>query len=425
MNKFTRSMISIVVLFLPFLARAGEPISESRVFRDNIRTVLMYKAGFEMSYPVMSLNSGEGVVLSFDDLDADLKHYRFTILHCEADWSLSVDLTETDFISGYREDEITGYAYSYNTLVHFTHYSLKFPTENMRPRISGNYLLKVFLDDPADPVLVRRFMVVEQTPAGVTGEAHQANSVTGRYTQQEVDFVIHLNGLPVQDPFRELKVMVMQNERTDNMLRNLKPRAVRGGELDYNYEGEKTFNGGNEFRAFDTKSLVYQSERINKMFFDSGFTQVYLLNDLRRTFKNYATEKDINGRMLVKNEEHAQNSDIEADYAWVHFFLPFETILTNGDIYLVGALTGWQLDKSSQMEYDFDRRGYGKKLFLKQGYYNYLYLFRDRKTGTAEEAFIEGNHSETENEYTVFVYYREAGGLYDRLITVQNFNTIH
>jgi hypothetical protein len=417
------SLTLLLILFYALIIHAEE--NTNKVFSDNIKTVLLFKTGFEMSFPVMSLGGSEELTFSFDDLDGDLKHYRYTFIHCDASWNTSTDITPTDYISGYSDEEIIDYAYSYNTMVKYTHYTLKFPTSHLQPKLSGNYLLVVFLDEPSQPVITRRFMVLEKLSPGVTGEARQANTVNGRYTRQEVDFVIHPNNMQILDPNHDLKVNVTQNDRWDNALKNLKPRFVRGDELDYNYEGEKSFNGGNEFRNFDTKSLKYNTEHIRKMEFDSGYTQVYLLDDIPRTFKNYATEKDINGRRLIKNEDYAQNSDIEADYTMVHFFVPWPAILTNGKVYLMGALTDWQLDDNSRMAYDFTRHGYAKTLLLKQGYYNYEYVLVDNKTGVADEGYFEGSHWETENEYTVWVYYRAPGGLYDRLICVQNLNTIH
>jgi hypothetical protein len=231
--------------------------------------------------------------------------------------------------------------------------------------------------------------------------------------------------MTINDPTREIKIVITQNDRWDNAVRGLTPRFVRGTSLDYTDEPQSLFNGGNEFRSFDIKSLLYQSERIRKIDYDKSGYNVYLLDDQRRTFKNYVTDKEINGRKLIKNEEHAQNSDIEADYAYVHFFLPFEMPLSNGQIHILGAVTDWQVNDSSRMNYDFQRKGYEKTLYVKQGYYNYLYIFKDNRTGRSDESLIEGNHWETENEYTIWVYFHPTGTQYDRLIAAQDLNTIH
>ncbi len=429
------SLLFLFALFIiplidnPLQAASGsklpaDPVYENIVYKNFIKTVLLYKDGFEMSVPVIRLNSDEKLRLSFDDLDSDLKRYKYTIIHCESDWKASTDLMQSDFIDGFREDNIDDFSYSYNTTTHFTHLSLVFPTRKMRPAISGNYIIKVFIDDPADVAFTWRFSVVETSSAGITGEIRQASNISDRDSKQEVDFSIHFNGMRISDPDREIKVVITQNDRWDNAIRNVKPKFMRGDELDYNYDEGNTFNGGNEFRAFDTKSLLYQTERILKIEYDSAGYEVILLDDLKRTTKNYVTEKDINGRKLIKNEEHAQNSDIEADYTWVHFFLPCNPPLPGGLVYILGALTDWQLNDAARMMYNSSRKGYEKKLLLKQGYYNYLYVVKDIRSGKADESLIEGNHWETENEYTVWVYFHETGGLYDRLIAVQNINSI-
>jgi hypothetical protein len=412
--------LSFTLSSVTFAGTAGTFVNDNIVYKPYIKTVLLYKYGFEMSAPVIMINSGEKLQLSFDDLGEEMKRYRFTIIHCESDWSTSAELSVSDYIDGFREDIISDFAYSSNTTVPYTHYTLLFPTDNLRMKISGNYILAVYEEDQSEMVFTRRFMVVEPTPVGITGTVHQAPSATDRFTEQEVDFDVNFNGMQVYDPNREVKVVVTQNDRWDNAIRNVKPRFVKEGVLDYNYDDQITFNGGNEFRAFDTKSLLYQSERIRKISYDTGGYNVYLLDDLRRNTKNWVNDKDINGRMYIKNEEHALNSELESDYAWINFFLPFDTYLPGGKIYILGALTDWQINDMSEMKYNPFRKGYEKKLFLKQGYYNYLYVYKDNRRSGVDEAMIEGSHWETENEYTVWVYYHETGGLCDRLIAVQN-----
>lgn len=398
--------------------------NENRVYDTNIRTVLMFRKGFEMAPPVMHLTQDEGLILSFDDLDGNMKKYKYTIVHCESDWKTSEEIKQSDYIDGYTEDYIVEAGYSFNTLVTYTHYTLSFPSESMKPTISGNYVIVVYLEDPGKPSFIKRFMVVERSALGVTGKINQATKMEDRLSKQKVDFTISYNGLKVYEPSRQIKVVVTQNDRWDNAIRDIKPRFVRNESLDYNYEDEISFQGGNEFRAFDIKSLVYQTERIRKIDKEGPVIVVYLLDDERRTFKRYVSEKDINGRKLVKNEERAENSDIEADYVWVVFTLPFDAYRSNGQIYLLGALTDWLLDTNSRMNFDFDRKVYTKSLLLKQGYYNYLYVFKDDNSPVADFSLVEGNHWETENEYTVWVYFREIGGQYDRLIATQDMNSL-
>jgi hypothetical protein len=202
-----------------------------------------------------------------------------------------------------------------------------------------------------------------------------------------------------------------------------KPRFTRGDELDYRYDENIAFSGGNQFRNFDIKSLVYQTERIGKILYDTA-NQVFLLPDQPRTYKQYITEADLNGQFFIKNEEYPEKSATEADYAWVHFFLPFPAVLTSGGFHVMGEMTMWQLTDATKMQFNINRRGYELNLLLKQGYYNYLYVLQESSKPMADESFIEGSHWETENDYGVFVYFRETGSLYEKLIAVNFLNSI-
>lgn len=168
---------------------------------------------------------------------------------------------------------------------------------------------------------------------------------------------------------------------------------------------------------------MYQTERIDKIRFDTLY-QVFLLEDKPRTYKNYVYNQDINGRYLIKNEVNATNFNIESDYARVHFFLPFPVQLTDGEFYLMGALTNWRMDGNSRLQFNTSNRRYELSFLLKQGYYNYIYVMLKKGKTTGDESLVEGSHWETPHIYTIFVYYRSGGAQSDQLIAVQNINSI-
>jgi len=420
------SFLTVVAAILAFFTNTcfgSDFPNENITYAESIKTVQLYKKGFEMSAPVFRLNSGEKLALDFDDLDVQSRAYKYTIRHCESDWTTSADLRPSEYISGYTEENIRDFQYSINTIVKYVHYSMDFPSPDLRPLISGNYLLIVYLDDPAEPVFTRRFMVVETSPITIEGTVQQGSKPDDRLSKQEIDFVIRLNGFRVLDTKRELIVVVQQDDRWDNALRNIFPRFIRGEELDYRYDENNVFNGGSPYRDFDIKSLEYQTDRINKIYFDTIY-QVTLLEDKPRTYKNYVYNKDINGRFLIKNEVNATNFNIESDYALVHFYLPFPVEFTDGDFYLMGALTDWRMDGKSKLQFDKTSRCYGLNLLLKQGYYNYIYVLLRKGKSVGDESLVEGSHWETPHMYTVYVYFRSGGINSDQLIAIQNINSI-
>ncbi|NQV02148.1 MAG: DUF5103 domain-containing protein [Bacteroidia bacterium] len=396
--------------------------NENRVYDPNIHTVLLHKDGFEMAMPIIALNSGEKLKLSFDDLDVSLKTFRFTIRHCTAEWETTNDLMVTDFINGLQEEIIGQFDYSYNTTIEYIHYTAYSPSRSMKPRISGNYLLIVYLDDPEVPVITRRFMVVEPTSVSIAAQVVRSDAPLESYSRQQIDFTVSMPGFIWSNPSREIKIVIMQNERWDNAIRNPKPRFVRGAVLDFTFDPTLTFNGGNEFRTLDIKSLRYQTENIRRIEWDWEY-HVYMLDDMSRARKNYTLYQDINGRKLIQNEEYVESSDIEADYAWVHFFIPSSSMIPGGKFYLMGALADYRMAPPNEMVFDPQSKRYTCSLFLKQGYYGYIYVFKPDGSEVGDASFFEGNHWETENQYSIFVYWRPLSGLYDQLVAVRDINS--
>ncbi len=74
------------------------------------------------------------------------------------------------------------------------------------------------------------------------------------------------------------------------------------------------------------------------------------------------------------------------------------------------------------MEYNFQEKVYELSVLLKQGYYNYQFVFLNTKDQSIDSGLIEGNFDETENNYIIYVYYRRPGTRYDRLLGFEKIN---
>ena len=384
---------------------------QNKVTDVNIKTVLCHQLQDALSLPIINLKSDEKLLISFDDLDADVKDYYYTINHCNADWAAS-DLMQSEYINGFTEERIIDYGFSFNTIQKYTHYQFEFPTLDMKPLLSGNYVFKIF-NEKGETVIQKRFMVLD-TQLSIEANVKRATIVEDRNTKHEIDFTIKHPNLVVANPFSDIKVYLKQNNKEDNAITDLSPLFVKNDELVYEYDEGNTFWGNNEFRYFDIKSLRYQSERIKDIAFDSTNYHVYLFNDYKRTFDRYSIEPDINGKFLIKSQE-GWKSSIEADYAYVHFTLPVDYI-SYGDMYVLGALTDWQLKEEFKLEYNAAKKQYEKAVLLKQGYYNYHYALNDTATKRVDVSFVEGTHYQTRNDYYIYVYYRAVGDRHDHLV---------
>ncbi len=391
------------------------------IHQNNIRTVLFHQKDFELSPPMWRLNANEHLLLRFDDLDADLKDYSYTLIHCDAHWRPSA-LNQSEYLEGFFEEQISQYRFSFNTRVPYTHYTLEIPGRHMRPLLSGNYILKVFEGgDRNRVVFTRRFMVFDPQ-IQIEARVRHADLVRYRDTHQQVEFTIHTGRLHVPNPYNDIQVVITQNHRWDNAVTGLLPRRIQGNSLVYDYEEESLFEGGNEFRRFDTRSLRQLSERVEDISVSPRHTEVFLYADPIRAHRRYSSDEDINGRFVIRNYD-GHNDHLESDYAWVHFSLPMNNPMEGGDIYVLGGLTQWETGEHNRMQYSSQERKYKLSMLLKQGYYNYLYAFVPQGQTKGQLGPIEGNHRETGNEYSLYVYYRRPGTRYDQLIGVTQLNT--
>lgn len=390
-------------------------------YKASIKSALIYRKGDEMNPPIYNLsNPAEGIELRFDDLEADAKDYQYTIYHCDADWQRS-DLDENEYMEGFFTNRFDDRGFSINTLVPYTHYHLDIPNDNVKLTKTGNYLLVVFENDPELPVITRRFMIYQES-VRIETKVRPSSVVRERDQRQEIDFTIWPAGVSVTDPISDLKVVVMQNNRWDNAISGLTPVFIRESELVYDHSETNVFDGGNEFRFFDMKSLRYKSTTVNKIIEDSTY-HVILFPDKQRDTEAYSTQPDINGKYIVRNQQ-GFNHYLEGEYCWVHFQLEMAAPVLDGNIYVFGGLSDWQFKKDYQLKYNYNTFAYEGKILLKQGYYNYSYVLTgDDKVG-GNIGFVEGNHFATENDYTILVYHKGQADRFDRLIGVRNFKSV-
>jgi hypothetical protein len=258
----------------------------------------------------------------------------------------------------------------------------------------------------------------------IESEYFMAKAPQYRYTHQEMYIKVSLMNYPMPNVYENFTMRIVQNGRKDNVIVKHQPKMITNDYLYFNFPNDILFEGGNEYRTFDTRSLKTQSARINSIGYTREGYRVTLLNDQSRLGKNYLNYTDLNGDYAVITWDDSQfRNQIESDYTFVDFSFELDSVLSDGGIYLMGELSNWRIDNSSRMEYNSQEKKYTKTLLLKQGYYDYHYLYVPNGKSTGRLMPFEGSFSETDNSYSVFVYYRDQGQLWDRLIGYENVKT--
>lgn len=404
----------LIVLSVSVVTHA-QFVYEDRNYSPIVKTVLLEQKSKPMSEPVLFLGSSEKLLLQFDELTDDTHKYEYSIVHCNSDWTES-GLDMQLYYEGFEAQSVEHYANSFNTIQHYVHYWQTIPSNEGRILKSGNYIVKVFKEgDPESVIFTKRFYVVDDN-VNIRAQIDRSSDASLMYTHQQVDVNVMPKGNRMfQNAGKDMKVYVTQNQRQDNK-RQLVLRGESGISMDYSFDKSNQFEGGNEFRNFDITSLRQKSRYVAGFDFDNNRNIVILRNEKDKKTLPYSLEKDINGKFLIENDYNEDNGTY-SDYAMVCFTLPVEMSL-EGDYYVCGNMTDNRLTAQNKMSYQDG--AYRAALYLKQGYYNYQILFLKHKESVGSTKQIEGNHYETNNTYSIFVYYRNFSDNYDELVGYAN-----
>jgi len=399
--------------------------AQDQVFNQNIKTIKLYRFGDQISFPVLSLGSAEGLELHFDDLDNHVKNYYYTFQLCNADWSPSM-LHPFEYIRGFQNVRITTYRNSSLSTTRYIHYQANVPDRNCYPTRSGNYLLKVFLDNDTSKLVFTRRMVVADTRASVAAQILQPFNSRLFRTGQKLSVTIQTdNRIQVLSP-NDIKVVILQNNNWQTSRFIDRPTIYRGNYYEYSDEAQTAFAGLKEFRWVDLRSLRLKSDRMQDIDNHGDTVKVTMRPDPDRSGQVYVYYRDLDGSYTIETLDNI-NPFWQGDYAMVHFFYypPDNRAFQGNDLYLFGEFTNYASDTSGKMEFNKETGAYEKTMFLKQGFYNYLYALKPSGgSGYPDFSATEGNYYGTENSYTVLVYYRPFGARADEVIAYTTLNSI-
>jgi hypothetical protein len=391
------------------------------VYSSSVKSVQLFPYGNQVAYPIIRLGSGEQLELHFDDLDANVKNYSYTFQLCNADWTPAM-LSHFDFIKGFSQVRITTYRISSIAFTRYTHYQAVLPDRNCVPSRSGNFILKVFLNgDTSQLVFTKRMLVVEELSA-IAAEIQQPFNGQIFRTHQKLQFRVNLNEqLDVVNAQQQVKVALLQNMRWDNAITTMKPTFFARRTLEYNTENEAVFPAGKEWRWLDLRSFRLQSDRVADARYSKNSTEIYVRPDVERTNQRFNFYRDADGRYFLQPSENI-NPLWQSDYATVYFSYipPGNRPFPDKDIFVFGQLSNYDLGDPAKMKFNEEKGVYEMSLFLKQGYYDYMYVTIDKndKKRRANFDFTEGNLWETENEYMILVYFKPLAGRADQLIGI-------
>ena len=379
-------------------------------FAQNIKSIQLRPLQEDNYSSIVPL--GTLLELSFDDLDADSKNYNYRIEHMTHDWQKS-RLLSSQYIDGFDENSILSVTNSFNTFQNYTHYAVKIPNIKSVITKSGNYLISVIND--YDEVVFSRKLVLYENETTVAVNVSRSRNTKTINTQQTVEFTVNHPNLRINNPSQEINVVILKNENWNEKIIELQPTFFKQNQLQYTYTNQTNFWGGNEYLNFDSKFIRNKSLNVVKIEMRDIFHH-YLYPFTFEENKSYRYNPDINGQFVIRTLE-ASNPNTEADYAMMHFTLFADEPFAEKEVYVYGAFNNFNINEENKLFYNFEDKSYQGAFLLKQGFYNYTFATVD-KNEIIDTNEINGTYFQTENEYTVLVYYKPFGGLYDRVVGV-------
>lgn len=410
----------IVLLYLTEMPlRAIEPY-RTEVSDKHVRSLRVRVAGKHHSAPIIELDGKDRIEINFDLLHENTGWIAYSITHCNADWTPS-GIPFSGALTGFRDLEIDDFAHSLNTKTEYTNYRLFLPNGDVRFKIAGNYVIKIYEEENPEHVYLTACCSVIDPQVRISGyvsniqdNSKQDNTFDKEY--QQVNFVADYSGHVLDNPLTRVKACVYQNRRQDNAAYNVSPVRVTREQIIYDHSKELIFEAGNEYRRMEFLNFKEKGMHVEEIGFRYPFPQIKLMKDFPRN-AFYFPDADQNGAFSLRSTT-ARDLETEGDYAVVHFSLVTDSI-PEGDVYLTGELFQNGLNDLNRMKYNAGKQQYEKNVFLKEGSYNYQYLVVPPGEKKGHVRHIEGNFSETENEYLILIYQQNADPAYDKLIGMQ------
>ena len=401
-----------LVLVLCTLLALTEAAARNVVYDPQVKTLQVVVNQDWLSPPVMRLGTDDVLNVGFDELSHNFHRYVYRLEHCEADWSPSEDLFESDWLEGFNGNTIEDYENSLNTTVLYTHYWLQIPNDRCRLKMSGNYRLHIYDEDDGDKeVLCAEFRVVE--PLMKVGMSITTNTdIDFNKSHQQVAMTVLYGSVNVSNVEDQIRTVVMQNGREDNQKVNVSPNYVRTDRLQWEHNKAFIFEAGNEYRKFEVLDVSHPTMGIDRMRWDG--TNYHAFPFVGGPRPSYILDHDANGAFYIRNSDNIEN-DRTCDYVYVHYKMQAEAY--QDDVVIDG---NWTTEDASNyvMTYDDSDRSYNATILQKQGYYSYQYLLRDND-GRTRHLPEEGSFFETENRYQAFVYYKGISERTWRLVGYQ------
>ena len=289
----------VLSLLCPLALSAG-----NRIFSPQIKSLQVVVNQDFLSPAVMRLHTDDILQIAFDELSHDYHRYAYTIERCEADWTPSEEMFESDWLEGFNAIVIDDHEQSVNTIIPYTHYQLQIPNDQCRLKMSGNYRLHIIDDESQQELACVEFMVTDQTMS-LFMEASTNTDIDHNISHQQLSISLNYNNHIVTNPQEQIRMVVRQNDREDNSRLHVSPSFIQANGLRWQHHQQLIFDAGNEYHKYEVLDPSHPTMGIDYINWDGEQYQVYpFINEPR---PHYIYDEDADGAFYIRNSDNREN----------------------------------------------------------------------------------------------------------------------
>ncbi len=378
---------------------------------QSIKSVQLYRKGFEGNLPIIELESGQQLVLEFDELASVSGQYRISFSHHNKNWQES-GLPEPWIFDGINELFVRGGTPNQQYKPDYFHYKLEFPNRDLNFSVSGHYLLHVFDYQSGTELFSLPFFVTEaegelqirsETLFNQGDDGSAIDQLFGRYSYPEF----------VEFPRFDLSYAFIQNRFWRQSRNAGQISFTDDGLTEFHLSRENSFAANFEFSALDLTQLSLQNPQIFN--FEPAKTPQRVT--LKDDFLNFLADP----KPQFNSESGLPKNKPSARYTEVIFRLNTGNRLNNSErVYLLGDFNQWTISERDELQFNPDLNVHQTSSLIKEGRYSYKYVTLEN--GNINALRLSDSLTKRDQEYIGFVYYRDPQYQYDRLLSTKQVN---
>ena len=373
----------------------------------DIQSLQLHPTNNSDAPPVIVLNSGQQLLLSFDDMSEENRQFRIEVSHRSRQWEAS-PIAPSFYLDGFSYHYIQQSKQSLTENPTYRHISYTFPNDQLRPKVSGNYLLNVY-DRSGNDLLFSLPFFISENKGSVQSRVETifAQREDGRSEAQL--FSTYRYPDFVDFPQFDLSIRYIQNRfwgrsRAANSL-----TTIGRGRLSGRLKRSHAFVADYEFKHLDLRDFDADSRQI--IAFQPGFEPPNII--LRRDIQGFDTSPRFFPNKTFGQPLSARNSR----YAQVHFSLETAKHMSpDQNIYLVGGFNNWMIGKQNKMQFDEVDDLWKGEALIKQGEYAYKYV--SVTSNGIDDLSLDQSFQSPQQEYLTFIYFKDPNRKFDRLLKV-------